>query len=94
MVFLLKFIQNLNNMIKILFRKVEYLPYGKCPGFEIFYGNGGCVSGHMVIKKTDTKEQIAFNMIGLVTRLCKEHNIPIQKTIDTITMNLRNNDLI
>lgn len=46
------------------------------------------------IRTTDTKDDIAFKMIETITRICKDENIPIHKTLKSIEDNLRRCDLI
>lgn len=45
------------------------------------------------IRTTDTKDDIAFKMIETITRICKDENISIHKTIKCIEDNLRRCDL-
>ena len=45
------------------------------------------------IRTTDTKDEIAFKMIETITRICKDENFPIHKTIKCIEDNLRRCDL-
>ena len=73
--------------------KNEYVQYGMCPGFTV-WTNRHCVSGHMVIKKTDTKEQIKDNMIKCISNICKDENLTEEQTIKTINDNLKSNGLI
>lgn len=44
--------------------KDEYVEYGMCPGFTVWKNGGGCIMGHMIIKKSDTKEEIIYKLIG------------------------------
>ncbi len=71
----------------------ENVQYGLCPGFTV-WTNGNCISGHMVIKKTDTNEQIKDNMIKCVSRICKEENLSEEQTVKIINDNLKRNRLL
>jgi len=46
------------------------------------------------IRTTDTKDEIAYNMIENITRICKNKNISINKTLKFIEDNLRRCDLM
>jgi hypothetical protein len=74
--------------------KDEYVQYGMCPGFTVWTNRQSCISGHMVIKKTDTKEQIKDNMIKCVSKICKDENLTEEQTVKTINDNLKSNGLI
>jgi hypothetical protein len=74
--------------------KDEYVQYGMCPGFTVWTNRHSCISGHMVIKKSDTKEQIKDNMIKCVSKICKDENLTEEQTVKTINDNLKLNGLI
>ena len=74
--------------------KVEYVQYGMCPGFTVWTDRKTCISGHMIIKTTDTKNEISYNMINAVVKICKDENMNTQKTVNTIIDNLKSNDLL
>jgi hypothetical protein len=75
-------------------RESEYVDYGKSPGYTIFTNRGNCIMGHIFIKKTDSKEQIAFKMIHNIINICEKENISIEDTMANINANLKNNNLI
>lgn len=64
------------------------------PGFTVWTNRHSCISGHMVIKKTDTKEQIKVNMTKCVSKICKDENLSKEQTVKTINDNLKSNGLI
>jgi hypothetical protein len=72
----------------------EYVQYGMCPGYTIWTNTGSCIMGHMVIKTTDTREEVTHNLIAYINKMCKENNISAQRTADTIISNLKMNGLI
>ena len=74
--------------------KDEYVQYGMCPGFTVWTNSGSCIMGHMVIKKTDTNEQIKDNMIKCVSKICKDENLSEEQTVKTINDNLKSNGLL
>jgi hypothetical protein len=74
--------------------KDEYVQYGMCPGFTVWSNRHTCISGHMMIKKTDTKEQIKDNMIKFVSKICKDENLTEEQTEKTINDNLKSNGLL
>jgi len=74
--------------------KDEYVQYGMCPGFTVWKNGGGCIMGHMVIKKTDTNDIISKELTELVTKLCKENNLNEEQTVKHINDNLKSNGLI
>jgi hypothetical protein len=47
----------------------------------------------MVIKKSDTNEQIKDNLIKCVSKLCKKENLTEKQTVKTINDNLKSNKL-
>ena len=75
-------------------KRIEYVEYGMCPGFTIWKNGGSCMQGHMIIKKSDTKEEISYKLIELITKMCRENNISVSNTMKTINENLINNDLL
>jgi hypothetical protein len=74
--------------------KDEYVQYGMSPGFTVWTNSGSCIMGHMVIKKTDTNEQIKDNMIKCVSKICKDENLSEEQTVKTINDNLKSNGLL
>ena len=42
----------------------------------------------VVIRTSDTKDEIAYKMIETITRICKEQNTSIHKTLKCIEDNL------
>ena len=48
----------------------------------------------MVIKKTDTKEQVKDNLIECVSKICKDENLTEEQTVKTINDNLKSNGLL
>jgi hypothetical protein len=74
--------------------KDEYVQYGMCPGFTVWTNSDSCIMGHMVIKKTDTNEQIKDNMIKCVSKICKDENLSEEQTVKTINDNLKSNGLL
>jgi hypothetical protein len=74
--------------------KDEYVQYGMCPVFTVWSNQHSCISGHMMIKKTDTKEQIKDNMIKCVSKICKDENLTEEQTVKTINDNLKSNGLL
>lgn len=74
--------------------KDEYIQYGMCPGFTVWTNRHSCISGHMVIKKTDTKEQIKDNLIKCVSKICKDENLTEEQTVKTLNDNLKSNGLL
>jgi hypothetical protein len=75
-------------------KKDEYVQYGMSPGFTVWTNSGSCIMGHMVIKKTDTNEQIKDNMIKCVSKICKDENLTEEQTVKTINDNLKSNGLL
>ena len=73
--------------------KDEYVQYGMCPGITVWTNRHSCISGHMVIKKTDTKEQIKDNLIKCVSKICKDENLTQEQTVKTLNDNLKSNGL-
>jgi len=74
--------------------KDEYVQYGMCPSFTVWTNRHSCISGHMMIKKTDNKEQIKDNMIKCVSKICKDENLTEEQTVKTINDNLKSNGLL
>jgi len=72
----------------------EYVQYDMCPGFTVWTNRGSCIMGHMVIKKTDTKEQVKDNLIECVSKICKDENLTEEQTVKTINDNLKSNGLL
>jgi len=86
------------NLLKnkiLMFKKDKngYLPYGQCPGFFIWLKNGSVITGHMIVKKSDTKDEIKNSMIEYVTKKSKEYNLSIEETRRNIHYNLEHNNL-
>lgn len=75
------------------YKKDEYVQYGMCPVFTIWTNRGSCITGHMIIKKSDSKEIISQRLTELVKKFCKEEKLSDEQTLKHINDNLKSNGL-
>lgn len=78
--------------MKISKKETTEQPYSSFKGgFSIFVGGNSCVEGHFNYNSDSTQDEIGYQVIEIVTEICKEHNVSIKDTMLQIEYNLKLN---